>query len=227
MGTWIKETKKAIYLMQGGYYISKISKYPSQSNPKEQVVNVTGMRAWFTRADAPGAMAVAPTGDDPPPLPPPPPPPPSSGRSTNAAGLRLIKTFEGLRLRAYQDAVGIWTIGYGTTSNIRPGMVITEAEAERLLKRDVERFERAVNSSIAVSLNDNQFSALVSFSYNVGAGALRNSTLRRVLNQGNYTAAANEFPRWNRAGGRVLAGLTRRRNAERALFLSQDYTQFL
>lgn len=228
MGTWIKETAKAIYLMQGGYYISKISKYPSRSNPKEKVLNVTGMRAWFTRADAPGAMAVAPHDEEPPPLPPPPPPPPSSsGRSTNAAGIRLIKAFEGLRLRAYRDAVGIWTIGYGTTSGVRSGMVITEAEAERLLRRDVEKFERAVISAVNVSINDNQFSALVCFSYNVGAGALRESTLLRLLNRGDYNGAANQFPRWNRAGGRVLAGLTRRRNAERALFLSQDYTRFL
>ena len=76
---------------------------------------------------------------------------PLSGRSTNAAGIRLIKAFEGLRLRAYRDAVGIWTIGYGTTSGVRSGMVITEAEAERLLRRDVEKFERAVISAVNVS----------------------------------------------------------------------------
>ncbi|MEO0537654.1 MAG: lysozyme [Cyanobacteria bacterium P01_A01_bin.123] len=226
MGTWIKETDTAIYLMQGGYYISKISKYPSKSNPKEKVVNVSGMRAWFTRAEAPGAMAVAPGGEEPQPLPPPP-PSPSTGRNTNAAGIRLIKSFEGLRLKAYQDAVGIWTIGYGTTSGVRPGMVITEAEAERLLRRDVDKFERAVSSLVKVSINDNQFAALVSFSYNVGSSALGDSTLLRLLNQGNYQGAADQFPRWNRAGSRVLAGLTRRRNAERALFLGQDYTRFL
>ena len=229
MGTWIKETNTAIYLMQGGHYLSKISKYPSKSNPNEQVLNITGMKAWFNRADAPRGMTVSPVNQEPPPLSAPPPPPrPSSGlKHINSSGLRLIKSFEGLRLKAYQDAVGIWTIGYGSTRGVKSGMAITEAEAERLLKEDVRRFEQAVNSAVKVPINDNQFSALVSFSFNVGSQALRSSTLLRLLNQRDYSGAANQFPRWNKAGGRVLAGLTRRRNAERALFLSQNFTQFL
>lgn len=233
MGTWIKETDKAIYLMQGGYYLSKISKFPSQNNPNEQVLNITGMATWFSRPDAPRAMTVSPGGTEPPPNPPPTPPAPPvaqpsfSSKGTNANGIRLIKSFEGLRLRAYQDAVGVWTIGYGTTRNVQPGQVITEAEAERLLTQDVERFERDVNAAVTVPLNDNQFSALVSFAYNVGSEALRSSTLLRLLNAGDYQGAADQLPRWNQAGGRVLAGLTRRRNAERALFLGQDFTRFL
>lgn len=154
-------------------------------------------------------------------------PSPSGRRQINARGLRLLKTFEGLRLNAYRDPVGIWTIGYGTTSGVYPGMRITEAEAEALLKRDLARFERAVEDLVTVPLNDDQFSALVSFVYNVGEGALASSTLLRLLNRGDYRGAADQLLRWNRAGGRELAGLTRRRRAERALFLGQDYTVFL
>ena len=233
MGTWIKETDKAIYLMQGGYYISKVSKYPSKSNPNEKVLNITGLRSWFTRPDYPRGMTVATGGPEPQPISqrgpsPSPSPSPSPGpQRTNSNGLRLIKSFEGLRLTAYQDAVGVWTIGYGTTRNVRRGMRITREQAEKFLQEDLVRFEKAVNDAVKVAINDNQFSALVSFSYNVGAGALRSSTLLKKLNQRDITGAANELPRWNKAGGRVLAGLTRRRNAERALFLGQDYTKFL
>lgn len=232
MGTWIKETDKAIYLMQGGYYISKISKYPSKSNPNEKVLNISGMKSWFTRADAPRGMTVSQTGPEPKPFPrqstPPRSTPPSTGtRQTNASGVHLIKTFEGLRLKAYQDAVGVWTIGYGTTRGVKPGQEISEVQAEALLKADLNRFEQAVSQAVRVSINDNQFAALVSFTYNVGSGALRSSTLLKKLNFRDIYGAANEFPRWNRAGGRVLAGLTRRRNAERALFLGQDYRKFL
>ncbi|MEM8611518.1 MAG: lysozyme [Cyanobacteria bacterium P01_H01_bin.105] len=233
MGTWIKETDKAIYLMQGGYYISKISKYPSKSNPNEKVLNVSGMKSWFTRTDSPRGMTVSQTGPEPKPMPPRTTPvsPPTGGgqssRQTNASGVGLIKSFEGLRLKAYQDAVGVWTIGYGTTRGVKPGQEISEAQAEALLKADLNRFEQAVNQAVRVSINDNQFAAIVSFTYNVGSGALRSSTLLRKLNRRDIYGAANEFPRWNRAGGRVLAGLTRRRNAERALFLGQDYRRFL
>ncbi|WP_442786292.1 lysozyme [Leptothoe sp. PORK10 BA2] len=180
-------------------------------------------------------MTVSQTGPEPKPLPqepasPPSPiqsPPSSSSRQTNASGIGLIKSFEGLRLKAYQDAVGVWTIGYGTTRGVKPGQEITEAQAEALIKNDLARFEQDVNQAVRVPINDNQFAALVSFTYNVGSGAMRSSTLLRKLNNRDITGAADEFPRWNRAGGRVLAGLTRRRNAERALFLGQDYRQFL
>ncbi|MDJ0703011.1 MAG: lysozyme [Leptolyngbyaceae cyanobacterium MO_188.B28] len=226
MGTWIKETNNAIYLMQGGHYLSKITKYPSTTKANEKVLNITGMKAWFNRSDAPRAMTVSPTNQEPPPLSAP--SRPTSGlKRINSNGLLMIKSFEGLRLNAYQDAVGVWTIGYGSTRGVRSGMRITEAEAERLLKEDVSRFEKAVNNAVKVPINDNQFSSLVSFSYNVGEQALRDSTLLRLLNQRNYSGAANEFPRWNKAGRRVLAGLTRRRKAEQALFLGQDFSRFL
>jgi GH24 family phage-related lysozyme (muramidase) len=154
-------------------------------------------------------------------------PSPTGRRQINADGLRLLKSFEGLRLEAYQDPVGVWTIGYGTTTGVRPGMVITEAEAESLLRRDLARFENAVADLVNVPVNDNQFSALVSFTYNVGEGALASSTLLRLLNQRDYSGTADQLLRWNRAGGAELPGLTRRRRAERALFLGQDYTVFL
>jgi GH24 family phage-related lysozyme (muramidase) len=240
MGTWIKETDKAIYLMQGGYWISRLSKYQSSSNPNEQVLNISAVRSWFTRDDYPRAMTVSPQGSEPPRIPPPPPKPAPATDSTtspaddriNSAGLEIIKHFEGLELRAYQDPVGIWTIGYGHTAAAGPptvtaGQTITEAEAEAILRRDLELFETGVRGLVKVPVNSNQFSALVSFSFNVGLGALETSTLLRKLNAGDYPGAANELPRWVKAGGQTLPGLVRRRDAERALFLSQNWQQYI
>ncbi len=151
----------------------------------------------------------------------------SSDGNINSKGLNVVKSFEGLRLDSYLDPVGVWTIGYGTTSGIKAGMRITQAQAESYLKQDLDRFEQAVKSAVKVSLSSDQFSALVSFTYNVGEGALNSSTLLRKLNQGDYQGAASEFARWNKGDGVELPGLTRRRSAEKALFLGQDYTAFL
>lgn len=140
------------------------------------------------------------------------------GRRISKAGLELIQRFEGLRLAAYRDAVGVWTIGWGHTRTVRPGMKITRAEAEALLKEDVARFELCVESAVGRMINQNQYDALVSFAFNVGCSAMRRSTLVRKLRAGDELGAANEFGRWDKAGGRVLAGLTRRRAAERELF---------
>ncbi|MFB0823846.1 lysozyme [Chromobacterium violaceum] len=140
---------------------------------------------------------------------------------TNAAGISLIKQFEGVRLAAYQDMVGVWTIGYGHTGpDVKAGMTITQQQADQLLAADLEKFETGVRKAVIVPLNANQFSALVSFSYNLGLGNLRSSTLLRLLNKGDYNGAAAQFPRWNRAGGQAVPGLTRRRKAEQALFLT-------
>ncbi|MFB9156477.1 lysozyme [Chromobacterium violaceum] len=140
---------------------------------------------------------------------------------TNAAGISLIKQFEGVRLAAYQDMVGVWTIGYGHTGpDVKAGLAITQQQADQLLAADLEKFETGVRKAVIVPLNANQFSALVSFSYNLGLGNLRSSTLLRLLNKGDYDGAAAQFPRWNRAGGQAVAGLTRRRKAEQALFLT-------
>ncbi|MNN30269.1 Lysozyme RrrD [compost metagenome] len=138
---------------------------------------------------------------------------------TSQRGLSLIKSFEGLRLQAYQDSVGVWTIGYGATRSVQPGMKVSKEQAERMLLSDVKRFEPEVERLITSPLNQNQWDALVSFTYNLGAANLESSMLRRLLNAGNYVAAAEQIPRWNKAGGKVLPGLVRRRAAERELFL--------
>ena len=145
---------------------------------------------------------------------------------TSDKGIALIKQFEGCKLTAYQDSVGVWTIGYGWTKPvdgkpIRAGMTIKQETAERLLKTGLVSYENDVSRLVKVDLTQGQFDALVSFTYNLGARSLSTSTLLRKLNAGDYAGAADEFLRWNKAGGKVLNGLTRRREAERALFLGQ------
>lgn len=137
---------------------------------------------------------------------------------TSQSGIELIKKFEGCRLAAYKCPAGVWTIGYGHTSGVKAGQKITQQQAETYLKNDLQVFEKGVEKVVKVSLNQNQFDALVSFSYNCGLGALRTSTLLKKLNAGDYKGASKEFPRWNKSNGRVLTGLTRRRSAEKALF---------
>jgi lysozyme len=137
---------------------------------------------------------------------------------TSDAGLDLIKSHEGLRLDAYLCPAGVWTIGYGHTGTARPGMRITNEQADDLLRLDVEKFEGCVRNALQVEVTQGQFDALVSFAFNVGCGALRGSTLLRLLNQGDFDGAAAQFARWNRGGGQVLAGLARRREDERSLF---------
>lgn len=144
---------------------------------------------------------------------------------TSDKGIALIKQFEGCKLTAYQDSVGVWTIGYGWTKPvdgkpIRAGMTIKQETAERLLKTGLVSYENDVSRLVKVDLTQGQFDALVSFTYNLGARSLSTSTLLRKLNAGDYAGAADEFLRWNKAGGKVLNGLTRRREAERAMFLS-------
>lgn len=144
---------------------------------------------------------------------------------TSKKGIALIKQFEGCKLTAYQDSVGVWTIGYGWTQPvdgkpIRAGMTIKQETAERLMKTGLVSYESDVSRLVKVGLTQGQFDALVSFTYNLGARSLSTSTLLRKLNAGDYAGAADEFLRWNKAGGKVLNGLTRRREAERALFLS-------
>jgi lysozyme len=136
-------------------------------------------------------------------------------------GINLIKQFEGCKLTTYADTGGIATIGYGHTgSDVHRGQCISEQEAENLLRKDVERFEKAVNAEVKVPLSQNQFDALVSFAFNVGQGNLHTSTLLRKLNQSDYQGAAQEFPRWCKdSRGHELLGLKRRREAEKNLFL--------
>ena len=139
--------------------------------------------------------------------------------STSYKGVELIKRFEGLRLNAYQDSVGVWTIGYGHTKTAKAGQRITDDEAHGLLIQDVIDHESHIKRLVKVPLSQQEFDALSSWVFNLGGGALASSTLLRKLNAGDYVGAANEFPRWNKAGGKELAGLTTRRNAERDLWV--------
>lgn len=143
-------------------------------------------------------------------------------RTVNQAGVDLIRRFEGCKLEAYPDpGTGgePWTIGYGATGpGIEPGVVWTQEQAEERLAEDVQRFADAVARALTVDVSDNEFAAMVCLAFNIGAGAFRKSTLLRLVNDGHFEAAAEQFERWNRAGGREMAGLTRRRQAERALF---------
>jgi len=143
---------------------------------------------------------------------------------TNQAGIDLIKRYEGLELEAYLCPANVWTIGYGHTGpDVGPGMQITESEAEDLLRKDLHKFERAVERLVMVPMNPNEFAALVSLTYNIGEGNFSKSSCLRYLNQGNRKEAANRIELWNKArvGGEltVLEGLVRRRAAEKALFL--------
>jgi lysozyme len=144
----------------------------------------------------------------------------------NKATLDLVKEFEGLRLKAYKDAVGVWTIGYGTTAAAglgivpKAGMVITEAEAEGYLIKGLEKFAASIRPKITAPINDNEFGAFLSLAYNIGPGAFAKSSALKKFNAGDKAGAANAILLWNKAGGKVLAGLTRRRGRERELFLT-------
>ena len=149
-----------------------------------------------------------------------------AARSINAAGLNLIKTFEGLSTDAYVDAVGVLTIGYGHTGNVKAGDKITPQQAENLLQSDLARFENGVSNLVKVAVNDNEFSALVSLAYNIGLGNLGGSTALKRLNAGDIFGAADAIEWWDKGkvNGKlyVLPGLARRRAAEKALFLQPE-----
>ena len=137
---------------------------------------------------------------------------------TSENGIELIKDFEGRRLVAYQDSVGVWTIGYGHTKTAHEGRLIIKSTADRLLAEDLAEFEKYVDTYVTVALTQNQFDALVSWTYNLGPGNLQESTMLKKLNAGDYAAVPDEMRRWNKAGGEVLEGLVRRRDAEAELF---------
>ena len=138
-------------------------------------------------------------------------------------GLSLTEQFEGCRLTAYQDQVGVWTIGYGHTGpDVTAGMTITIDAAQALLGKDVSSAADCVNNLVEVTLTQEEFDALVDFVFNLGAGAFRGSTMLRDLNAGDFTSAAAQFDMWDHAGGAVVAGLLRRRQAEAELFEGGD-----
>ena len=148
-------------------------------------------------------------------------------RQTSNNGIAKIKQWEGFKKKAYRDGGGVWTVGYGHTSDelfeVKPNSVITEEKAGELLRHDLREAEDAVNAYGKVPLNQNQFDALVSFTFNVGKGSKKQpgfttSTLLKKLNAGDYNAVPKELARWNKDNGKVVAGLTNRRAAEAGLW---------
>lgn len=149
-----------------------------------------------------------------------------SSMTTSQTGINLITGFEDIELKAYLCPAGVWTIGFGTTvypdgTKVKKGDSCTLDQAKLYFAHDLKRFEASVNNLVKVPLSQNQFDALVSLTYNIGTGAFAGSTLLKLLNQKQYREAAAQFTRWNKAGDKELRGLTRRREAERDLFLKK------
>jgi len=136
--------------------------------------------------------------------------------------LPIIQKFEGFRTKAYQCSAGVWTIGWGTTEGVKKGDAITRSDAEKRLCEYVAKSQKDITRLVEVPLNDYQEAALLSFVYNIGINGFAKSTLLKKLNRRDYAGAANEFRRWNKAGGVVLAGLVKRRKAEAELFLTKE-----
>ena len=137
----------------------------------------------------------------------------------------LIASFEGFSATAYQDAGGVWTIGYGTTKDVKEGDTCTRDEADAWLARDMQDAEDCVNDAVMVPLTQCQFDALVSFTYNVGCGNFKSSTLLKLLNSGDALGASRQFLAWNKIKGKVSKGLTNRRMDEMNLFLREPKEQ--
>ena len=142
-------------------------------------------------------------------------------------GVALLKHFEGLELEAYQDSVGVWTIGYGHTKHAIKGMVITEEEAEEMLVEELPEYQDYVRNSCNVLLQQHEFDALVCWTYNLGPTNLNSSTMLRKLNNGDSNEVPFQMKRWDMAGGKTLLGLSRRRNAEALLFKGEDWQDYL
>ena len=139
-------------------------------------------------------------------------------------GVDLICGFEGKRLAAYDDGVGVWTIGFGTTVypngiKVMKGDTCTEAQAKTYMAHDLKKFEATVNKAVTVQLNQNQFDALLSLAYNIGTNAFSKSTLVKKLNANDIRGAADQFDVWVNAGGKRMQGLVNRRAKEKEVFL--------
>ena len=147
----------------------------------------------------------------------------SKGRKISEEGLALIKKFEGCELEAYQDSVGVWTIGYGHTKDVKEGDKINRDEANNLLTEEMPEYEGYINTLVEVPLEQCQFDALVCWVYNLGPTNLQSSTMLTLLNAGKYNDIPAQIKRWNKAGGEVLQGLIRRREAEARLFEGKDW----
>ena len=142
---------------------------------------------------------------------------------TSAEGTALIKKFEGCELKAYQCSAGVWTIGYGHTKDVEEGDTISKDQAEEMLVEELHEYENYVNEYVNVALSQNQFDALVSWVYNLGPANLKASTMLKVLNDGKYEDVPYQMKRWNKAGGKVLDGLVRRREAEALLYQGREW----
>ncbi len=140
-------------------------------------------------------------------------------------GLELIRNFEGCETDAYQDSVGVWTIGYGHTKGVEEGQTCSFEDAEIMLSQEMEEYEGYINDMVKVDLQQHEFDSLVAWVYNLGPTNLGESTMLKVLNGGQFDRVPDEMKRWNRAGGEVLAGLVRRRQAESLMFQDMDWRQ--
>ena len=138
-------------------------------------------------------------------------------------GLSLIKKFEGCELEAYQCSAGVWTIGYGHTKGVTPSDSISQEEAEQMLVDELHEYESYVNDFVTAPLSQNQYDAMVSWVYNLGPANLKASTMLKVLNAGEYEEVPAQMKRWNKAGGKVLDGLVRRREAEALLYQGREW----
>ena len=143
--------------------------------------------------------------------------------NTSMEGVSLIKKFEGCELEAYQCSANVWTIGYGHTKDVEKGDTITKEEAEQMLIDELHEYENYINKYVNVALSQNQFDALVSWVYNLGPANLTASTMLKVLNNGKYEEVPAQMKRWNKAGGKVLDGLVRRREAEALLYQGREW----
>ena len=147
----------------------------------------------------------------------------NSSMNISQEGLSLIKKFEGCELEAYKCAAGVLTIGYGSTKGVKKGDTITQEEADNLLLHEMNEYEGYINNLVTVDLKQNQFDALVSWVFNLGPANLKASTMLKVLNNKEYDDVPAQIKRWNKAGGKVLQGLIRRREAEALLFEGKEW----
>ena len=143
--------------------------------------------------------------------------------NTSQEGLNLIKKFEGCELTAYQDSVDVWTIGFGHTKGVEEGDEITQDEAEEMLASELDEYEGYINDMVECDLEQCQFDALVAWVYNLGPTNLKSSTMLKRLNSNDLEDVPNQIKRWDKAGGKVLAGLVRRREAESLLFEGKEW----
>ena len=142
-------------------------------------------------------------------------------------GIELLKHFEGCELKAYQDSVGVWTIGYGHTKGIYEGLEITQLEAEKMLQDELPEYEGYITDKVVPMLQQHEYDALVCWVYNLGPTNLSSSTLLKRLNAGEFKDVPFQMKRWDKAGGQPLLGLTRRRNAEALLFKGEQWKDYL